>query len=386
MDDSGRPRKLRKLSNSTHAEAVDLPYEQSHHSGRQLDQAAHDGGQQLGQDTTLTSDTNDGEDEVPVPNGGSNAAVARLPGLSTGDGAVMSKNQLKKIRKKIEWEAGREGRKAIRKEKAVAKRERKRAAKEAAIADGTYVPPDNDQSSTRPVQLPITFIIDCDFDDLMSDSERMSLGAQLTRAYSDNKKSSHRAHLTISSFSGHLKERFDTVLKKTHESWHGVRFLECDFVDAANHAISSMDPPKIEIVGGAFERFNNDFASDAAALKAKGEIVYLSSDAEETLHELKPFSTYIIGGLVDRNREKGLCYRRATERGIKTARLPIGTYLDMQSRKILATNHVALIMLKWLQCNDWASAFMQVIPKRKGGILRDRSEAPGSAPKVEREN
>lgn len=88
----------------------------------------------------------------------------------------------------------------------------------------------------------------------------------------------------------------------------------------------------------------------------------------------------MIGGLVDRNREKNLCQRRAEERGIRTAKLPIGEYLQMSSRKVLATNHVVEIMSKWLETGDWAQAFMAVIPKRKGGELKggeadDREEA-----------
>jgi len=47
----------------------------------------------------------------------------------------------------------------------------------------------------------------------------------------------------------------------------------------------------------------------------------------------------------------------------------------MNSRSVLATNHVSEIMLKWLELGDWGEAFIQVIPKRKGGKLRGAGSA-----------
>ena len=78
-----------------------------------------------------------------------------------------------------------------------------------------------------------------------------------------------------------------------------------------------------------------------------------------------------MGGIVDRNRYKGICYKRAAENGIKTAKLPIGDYMQMNSRFVLTTNQVCEIMLRWLELRDWSEAFMQVMPKRKGGMLKE---------------
>lgn len=117
----------------------------------------------------------------------------------------------------------------------------------------------------------------------------------------------------------------------------------------------------------------------ADAKPEDGEVIYLTSDSPDTLTELKPYSTYIIGGLVDKNRHKGICYRQATERGIKTAKLPIGDYIQMASRSVLTTNHVMEIMLRWLEVGDWGEAFMQVIPQRKGGQLKKPKEASEDA-------
>lgn len=104
-------------------------------------------------------------------------------------------------------------------------------------------------------------------------------------------------------------------------------------------------------------------------------VVYLTSDSPHTLDRLSPYTSYIIGGIVDKNRHKGLCYKRACERGIPTAKLPIGEYMTMQSRSVLATNHVVEIMLKWLDTGDWGEAFLSVIPKRKEAKLRIQKEA-----------
>jgi tRNA (guanine9-N1)-methyltransferase len=103
----------------------------------------------------------------------------------------------------------------------------------------------------------------------------------------------------------------------------------------------------------------------------EGEIIYLSSESDNILTHLKPNSTYIIGGLVDKNRHKGICHRRAVNRGIKTAKLPIKQYLEMRDRQVLVTNHVLEILLKWMEFGDWGKAFMEVMPKRKGGKLRE---------------
>lgn len=49
--------------------------------------------------------------------------------------------------------------------------------------------------------------------------------------------------------------------------------------------------------------------------------------------------------------------------------------MTMQSRSVLATNHVVEIMLKWLDTADWGEAFLSVIPKRKEAKLRVQKES-----------
>jgi len=59
----------------------------------------------------------------------------------------------------------------------------------------------------------------------------------------------------------------------------------------------------------------------------KSKVVYLTADSDVEISELRPGETYIIGGIVDHNRYKNLCLHKAKTHGIRTAKLPIGTYL-----------------------------------------------------------
>jgi tRNA (guanine9-N1)-methyltransferase len=290
----------------------------------------------------------------------------------------MSKNQLKKLRRHEKWEAGREDRKTKRKEKIKAKRERRREEwrKKSTNEEGDAAESAGTLKARRPaphkgVPVPITVIFDCDFEELMFDHEMKSLGLQITRCYSDNRKAKYQTHLAISSFGGKMKERFDGILAKQYTSWKGVRFFSDDFVQVAEKAKDWMQGSEGGSIAGAIAEGANPDDDDG-----EGEIVYLSSESEVTLERLKPNSTYIIGGLVDKNRYKGICHKRAMERGIKTAKLPIGEFLHMKSRQVLVTNHVLDIMLKWLEFGDWGKAFMEVLPKRKGGVLKSLDGSP----------
>jgi tRNA (guanine9-N1)-methyltransferase len=371
MEGDERPQKMRKLSHDHEESQVEVE------TAKNGPDATNSNGevQQTAVDENVT------QENVPSAPATLPTDAVRADGtLATNaqDPPPMSKNQLKKLRKKQEWEAGREERKVIRKEKVVAKRERKRAAKDQAEAEGGEKPLTGAEKRMRhiqrPVQLNVTIILDCDFDNLMRDNERVSLGSQITRCYSDNKNSKFRAHLTVSSFGGHLRERFDGLLNGVYKQWKGMRFMDEDFVETSVKAKEWMDDTRGKPFKGAFARYADLEPAQIEELKQQGEVVYLSSEADDTLEELKPFSTYIIGGLVDKNREKGICHKRATERGIRTAKLPIGKYLDMASRKVLATNHVNEIMVHWLECGDWGEAFMKVMPKRKGGKLREEGD------------
>lgn len=357
MDSEERPAKMRKLEHAdgdvdvADAAAIPTPNEQ-------LPVAAENSNQAGSTETTGT------------------------PAEGEGAEPKLSKNQLKKQRRLERWESGREDRKLKRKEKVKEKKERRREewAKMPTDENGKRPrpPPSRPPRQATGKQVPITVIFDCDFEELMFDNELKSLGLQITRCYSDNRKANFRAHLALSSFGGKMKERFDGILAKQYTSWKGFQFFEEDFVEVSEKAKQWMSGPEGGKVLGALKTSaeSNSLSEQeqAEAAEEEGEVVYLSSESDNVLTHLKPNSTYIIGGLVDKNRHKGICHKRAVERGIKTAKLPIGEYLEMKSRQVLVTNHVLEIMLKWMEFGDWGKAFMAVMPERKGAKLKGDAE------------
>ncbi|EEQ88443.1 tRNA m(1)G methyltransferase domain-containing protein [Blastomyces dermatitidis ER-3] len=354
MDESERPRKLQKTA-----------HEMTSPAPEELVSTANS--------VSIPDEITAEDPGATQSNGAPNITLQSIPEIDE-NGQPLSKNQRKKLLKRERWEAGKEWRKEKRKEKITAKRERQRAAKAQAAARDELDPKDTSLMSRterkkveqqRSILLPITFVVDCNFDDLMIDKERVSLGSQITRSYSDNAKAPFRGHMFFSSFDKLLKERFDTVLGKQYTRWRAT-FMQEDYVVAAEKAKAQMRKPTGGKMMGIFT------GKDGVVGPDDGEVIYLSSDSPNTLTELKPYSTYIIGGLVDKNRHKGVCYKSAMEKGIKTAKLPIGDYMQMQSRYVLATNHVIEIMIRWLELGDWGKAFCMVLPKRKGGVLKDK--------------
>ncbi|KAF0287038.1 tRNA methyltransferase 10 A [Amphibalanus amphitrite] len=100
------------------------------------------------------------------------------------------------------------------------------------------------------------------------------------------------------------------------------------------------------------------------------KVTYLTSDSEHQLDKLEPGRAYVIGGLVDHNHHKGECLRRAREAGIAHARLPIDDFVEMKTRKVLTIDHVFSILLLVAGGSGWRQALQQVLPARKGAIIK----------------
>lgn len=71
----------------------------------------------------------------------------------------------------------------------------------------------------------------------------------------------------------------------------------------------------------------------------KDKIIYLTSESENIIDHLEHDCVYVIGGLVDHNAHKGMCYKLATEASIRHGRLPLDKFLQMKARKVLTIDH-----------------------------------------------
>ncbi|KAI8947569.1 tRNA-methyltransferase-domain-containing protein [Xylaria longipes] len=351
-------------SESTAAEkpVINNNFEPDHHADTSNISNGGRGVKRPAEDEISGDDENDDRDTDPSQ-----------PVDASGEATPMTKSQLKKLKRRKRWEESRDDRRLKRRDKRHERQARRRAERDeecaAAAAEGREPVLTSDRQrhkSQTGTRVPVAIIVDCQFEKYMHETELVSLSSQVTRCYSDNRGARHPVHLYISSYGGLMKERNETVLENQHLKWKGIRLCEGDFTEVADEARKSMTGPKggeiIDVLQQGSSSEPISLAPLANANRAKSapipepeaedvdkSIVYLTADSPYTLDRLEPNTCYVIGGIIDKNREKGLCYRIAREKNVRTAKLPIGEYMVMQQRHVLATNHVLEIMLKWLE-------------------------------------
>lgn len=308
--------------------------------------------------------------------------------------APMTKNALRKLRGQKRLQEIKDRRRALRAE---AKR-RKKEAKREAVANGAVK---RQVCLSKDAGLSVRICVDCEFEDLQTESEIFSLVQQLMYAYGD----ANRLNRMRDKASG-TKRRWKSGWRGQHDAeqisctstantssgateYQGScsqqsetegRLSTADPSPAAGQKESASSPadetnpgcptgslepqqpavefcitgvgPKItealrrvqcngrwkcEVSSAAFEKRFSEMC-------AAGQVVYLSADADQELETLHPDTLYVVGGIVDRNRYKGLTLKRSSERGVKAAKLPIASKLGrkLEGSKILTVNQVGV--------------------------------------------
>ncbi|XP_033986720.1 tRNA methyltransferase 10 homolog A isoform X1 [Trematomus bernacchii] len=270
-------------------------------------------------------------------NGDSKSSQKTVGGNGEAENQSLSKRQRKKQQKQQKWEEERELRKQKRKDKKQQRRLERHSHQE---EEGGEV-----QSSRKRLRRDVTpsalrLLVDCSFDSLMLSKDVGKLHKQIQRCYAENRRALHPVQLYLTSLGGQLKQIMDEK-DKGWVNWKEITIKSEHYKDVV----------------------------------AKEELVYLTSDSPNILEEMDPTKAYVIGGLVDHNHHKGITFEKAKELGIDHAQLPLSSFVKMNSRKVLAVNHVCEIILAYLEKGSWKEAFFTVLPQRKGAVAVDKDEA-----------
>ncbi|XP_029382486.1 tRNA methyltransferase 10 homolog A isoform X1 [Echeneis naucrates] len=268
-------------------------------------------------------------------------------GEAAAENQTLSKRQRKKLLKQQKWEEERELRKQRRKDRKQQRRFQRQ----------NYQPEeeggDNLSARKRPrkevTPSSLRLVVDCSFDSLMLIKDVRKLHKQIQRCYAENRRAIHPVQFYLTSLGGQLKQSMD----EKDKGWVNWK----DITIKTEHYS--------EIV-------------------AKEDLIYLTSDSPNVLEELDQKRAYVIGGLVDHNHHKGITFERAKELGIHHAQLPLSSFVKMNSRKVLAVNHVFEIILAYLEKSSWQEAFFTVLPQRKGAVAVGKDGA--TVPEKEEED
>jgi tRNA (guanine9-N1)-methyltransferase len=177
--------------------------------------------------------------------------------------------------------------------------------------------------------------VDCGFEGQLTDREVGSLAKQLRYCYSLNRRAPHPCVMSVTGLGGETLRHLQNV--SGYDEW-------------TTYAYFPTEQP--------LEQHFVDRLSD---------VVYLTSDAEATLEDLDDSKVYVIGGIVDRNRLKGVTNQKARSLNLATAKLPLAEHLaSMPTTPVLTVNHVFELLLKYREHGrDWKKAMEAVIPQRK---------------------
>ncbi|KAF8742918.1 tRNA (Guanine-1)-methyltransferase, partial [Rhizoctonia solani] len=340
--------------------------------------------------------------------------------------STLSKSAQKKLAKAERFAQLKLERRAREKEQKVAKRkereERLAAGEEPGPSDAKKRKVSREgQGPVRPFNARI--VIDLGFDEKMSEKEVGSLCSQLAYTYATHRRTrTPFTNLLFTKLSGRTREQLDGTNDASYRRWRYTEWWEEDIDGLWNlpatitqpttedplqtadepTETSSAAPEGTEPIPNPESNTGVETSTEAPELATGSEspagmteltpsahlkqrraskvdptpqirstcpqesVVYLTADAEDEILELKEGETYIIGGIVDRNRYKNLCANKARDMGVRSARLPIGRYLkDMPTRKVLTVNQVFDILVHWVTTRNWEDAMQKVMPKRK---------------------
>jgi tRNA (guanine9-N1)-methyltransferase len=273
----------------------------------------------------------------------------------------LSKNMLKKLKRKQDWESKKKEIKKFKKDKIKEKKKKNKQENPIEINPIQPIEPVpyvehiprkiKAEIFQNKINSGIILIIDCGFENLMNEKDIISLVQQIAFCYSVNRKA---------------EKPFNFII-------YDVGDLVMGMLNKNN--VSKWTAMKI-IKKGEFKTIDEFILNFTNNEVSRENIVYLSADSENETNDLLKSQVYIVGGIVDRNRFKMITYNKAKELGINHGKLPIGEYIHLNSSKVMTTNHVFSILSHYHSVEqNWKNAFMSIIPQRKLNEGKDNEDS-----------
>lgn len=341
---------------------------------------------------------------------------------------TMSTQERKRFLREQRWNAKQEARKERRKEEKQRRAEKRKNAQEDGQPKLTKT---KREESVQVTDSGVTIVLDMGFDEYMNEKEIRSTAGQVVYSYSALKPSkdfySKACEKVISTQEGdaddvardkasaekvefktaamklvRISPQFKEIFAKAcsgHVNWQNVTFsslpleeeypaqqiektIGADRGTIANlHAVNGVEyiaphvpskPPATKSSSSSSQPLTTNNNNSPSLTSNFSRCVYLTADSPNILRSLEPGTSYFLGGIVDRNRHKHLCFNQAQALGMQTARLPIEQFLELKTRHVLTINQVVAIMMAFLNNGgDWKQAFLEVIPERKGAKLKE---------------
>eukprot|EP01063_Lacrimia_lanifica_P015258 TRINITY_DN22070_c0_g1_i1.p1 TRINITY_DN22070_c0_g1~~TRINITY_DN22070_c0_g1_i1.p1 ORF type:complete len:344 (+),score=174.83 TRINITY_DN22070_c0_g1_i1:78-1109(+) len=181
-------------------------------------------------------------------------------------------------------------------------------------------------------------VIDCDYEEVQDDKGIKSMASQISYAHSHVRREALPCwmHLVGLKPGGKLEQSLKS--KDNFANWH---------LTATHDPVEKAVPDVVD--------------SDT--------VTYLSGDSENTIDTVEGGKYYIVGGLVDRNKHKGIAHKRAQALNVRTAKFPLEAYLQRYPEKAgicktLTTFHVVQVLCGVAAGESWDTAFDSILPKR----------------------